>query len=91
MRQWIAVVASVDVGKIQLMGPYSDQQEAQRDATMPGVVNVLLIDYMPMPDGYADLVAALQAVRNYGSRGELDDGTSVSYLVETALAKAGVQ
>jgi hypothetical protein len=35
-----------------------------------------------------ELLAALQAVRNHGSRGELDGGISVSYLVESAIAKA---
>lgn len=35
----------------------------------------------------AEMLAALQAVRNFGSRGETDEGISVSYLVEKALAR----
>lgn len=35
-----------------------------------------------------EMYAALQAVRNYGSDGELEGGFSISYLVESALAKA---
>ena len=35
-----------------------------------------------------ELLEALIAVRDFGSRGETDDGTSVSFFVESAIRKA---
>lgn len=35
-----------------------------------------------------DLLAACEAANNYGSRGELDGGISISTLLENAIAKA---
>lgn len=35
-----------------------------------------------------DLLAACKAARWYGSQGDLEDGTSVSYLLDQAIAQA---
>lgn len=44
--------------------------------------NALLIAAAP------DMLAALMAVKEYGSHRETDDGVSTDYLVEAAIAKA---
>jgi len=39
--------------------------------------------------GLPEMIEALKAVRDFGGKGETEDGTSVSWLVEVALRKAG--